>query len=68
MVDRNLEHEGGEFLEISQITPQNRELFTEIAEREEKRKQEEIEVLRAKHQKEWLNPRNPFLWDGDFDD
>lgn len=67
MVERKVEHEGGEFEEIEGIPTENRSRYSFLTKLEDDKKAKEEEKAREQAQKEWLNPNNPWIWDGDDD-
>ena len=63
--NRELEHDGNDFFEFNQGFPKRKDV--KIVETKKKKIIEDnVEKELENAQKEWMNPENPALWDGEF--
>ena len=66
MVDRSLEHTGGEFFE-NEIAVPTRETVEKYNEHQDKLKKEKEEREKEQAQEDWLSPENPAIWVGEYE-
>ena len=65
MALKNLEHDGDEYFDGN--FP-NKDSAVKIQTSIEKHTEDFADKLKEELQRKWMDPSNPFLWDGDFDD